>query len=398
MGVSETSIDSDLLQQVRAWRHDIHRCPEMAFAEHETAAIVARALNGFGYAVTTGIAKTGVVASRTFGPGPRIALRADMDALPITEKNALPYASRRSGCMHACGHDGHTAMLLGAAKLLARRRDLRGTVHLLFQPAEENEGGAQAMLDEGLLERFQIDEIYGLHNMPGVALGEFQVREGPILASFERFSISLRGAGGHGAMPQQARNPIGAAAALVSELQSLVPRLVAPAEPAVITVGHIETAGSYNVIPEHATLLGSLRSLSAPTRALLQEHIQRACDGVGSAHRIEVSCRFEQGYPATVNSAANARFVQDTLRDLVGEDRVHTDFEPYLGSEDFAFYLQKIPGCYFIMGNGPGSPLHSPTYNFNDDAARYGIAAWVALAEKAMTGCAQSLAESSKYR
>ena len=385
MNLNETFIGDDLLQQVRSWRHSIHRHPEMAFAEHETAALVAEALSGFGYTVSTGIATTGVVASREFGSGPRIALRADMDALPITEKNALPYASGRSGCMHACGHDGHTAMLLGAAKLLAQRADLSGTVHLIFQPAEENEGGAKAMLDDGLLERFQIDEIYGLHNMPGVALGEFQVCEGPILASFDRFSVSLCGAGGHGAMPHQARNPIGAAAALVTELQSLVPRVVAPAEPAVITVGHIESPGAYNVIPEHATLLGSLRSFSAATRALLQERIQRSCDSVGTAHGIDVSCRFEQGYPATVNSATQARFVRETLQALVGEDRVDTDFEPYLGSEDFAFYLEKIPGCYFVMGNGPGSPLHSPTYDFNDDAARYGVAAWARLAETAMT-------------
>ena len=379
------ALDSTLDAYVKQLRQRIHQHPELAFEETKTSALVASELAAYGYAVTTGIAKTGVVAVRRFGDGPSVAIRADMDALPIKEQNDVPHASRRDGCMHACGHDGHTAMLLGAAKALSSRSDLIGTLILIFQPAEENEGGALAMLEDGLLERFPIDEIYGLHNMPGVPLGTYQVRSGPLLASFDRFDIELSSSGGHGAFPNLSKDGVLAASSLVLALNSIVARDVSPLESAVVSIGHFDASGSYNVMPNRVKLRGSCRALSAETRQIIKRRVTELCNGTAASYGIEIDCRYRDGYPATVNHEAQSAFVAKELSGLAGADAVQTEFQPYMGSEDFAFFLERIPGCYFIMGNGSQSgPLHSPTYDFNDKASRYGVAAWIRIAETAL--------------
>ena len=385
MSFDDLAIDEDIIRQVQQWRRDIHENPEMAFEEVRTSSLVVTELANFGYEVTTGIAKTGVVAVKKYGEGPSVAIRADMDALPITEQNEVPYASKKKGCMHACGHDGHTAMLLGAAKILADRTDLKGTLHLIFQPAEENEAGARAMIEDGVLERFKFDAIYGLHNMPGVPVGVFLVRPGPILASFDKFEIQVEGVGGHGAAPHQARDAILAASNITTALNAIVSRDVSPTEPAVVTVGHFEALGSYNVIPQSVRLLGSCRSLSPETRTLLKERIKSICDGVMQSHRIDVKLDYVEGYPATINHQAESNFVEGALCELVGRENVISNFPAFMGSEDFAFFLEKMPGCYFVLGNGTSSgPIHSPIYNFNDEASKFGVAAWVKIAEMAL--------------
>jgi amidohydrolase len=384
-------VEKALLDQIRNWRQEIHRNPEMAFEEFHTAALVAKELNNAGLAVITGIAGTGVVGVLARGKGPSIALRADMDALPIMEENQLDYVSQNNGCMHACGHDGHTAMLLGAAKVLASRDDLSGTVYFIFQPAEENKGGARIMIEDGLFERFQFDAIYGLHNMPGVPIGRFMARAGPVLASFDTFDILITGQGGHGAMPETTRDPIAAGGALIMALNTIVSRNVKPIDAAVITVGQFESGNTYNVIPSEARLKGSCRSMLPETQHLLKTRIAEVCDGIASAHDVDIQCIYEERYPPVINSQAETEFAIGVFRDLVGDENVITEFEPALGSEDFSFFLQKKPGCYFIIGNGDGcGPLHSATYNFNDDALPYGVAAWIRITEKALSADSSS--------
>ncbi len=378
-------VDHDLDSTMRIWRRDLHRHPEMAFNEERTASLVAAALSSFGLEVHANIARTGVVGILDFGEGPSIGLRADMDALPIMEQTGVAYASSFPGCMHACGHDGHTAMLLGAAKILAQRRDLRGQIVFIFQPAEENEGGARAMMEAGLLDRFPIDAIFGLHNMPGVPAGTFMARSGVITAAFDTFSIIVEGEGGHGAMPETARDPIVAGAALVLALQTIVSRNVKPTDMAILTIGQIGGGNTFNVIPERVTLKGSCRSMVPMVRDLMRQRIDAVCQGTAAAYDVRITPVYEERYPAVVNSKKETELLISALRGLDGVGPVITDFPPSMGSEDFSFYLQQKPGCYFILGNGEsGGPLHSPTYDFNDDVLKYGTAAWVAIAEKAL--------------
>lgn len=386
-------VDHDLDSAMRIWRRDLHRHPEMAFNEERTASLVAAALSSFGLEVHANIARTGVVGILDFGEGPSIGLRADMDALPIMEQTGVAYASAFPGCMHACGHDGHTAMLLGAAKILAQRRDLSGRIVFIFQPAEENEGGARAMMEAGLFDRFPIDAIFGLHNMPGVPVGTFMARPGTITTAYNTFSITIEGKGGHGAMPETAKDPIVAGAALVLALQTIVSRNARPLDTVVLTVGQITGGDTFNVIPDRVYLKGSCRSLTPATLDLVRQRIEAVCQGTADTYGVCITCLQEERYPAIVNTKAESELVIAALRGIEGAGPVITDFPPSMGSEDFSFYLQKRPGCYFIIGNGEGGgSLHSPTYDFNDDALKFGAAAWVAIAEKGLTAALGAVA------
>lgn len=380
-------ISTEVVESMVRWRHDFHRHPELAYREERTAKIVAQTLRELGYEVHEAIAGTGIVAVGRFGNGPSIGLRADMDALPITEETGLAYASSVRGTMHACGHDGHTAMLMGAAAALANRQGLTGTLHFIFQPAEENEGGAKAMIEAGLFRRFDIDAIYGLHNMPGVPVGMFKACPGPMSAAFDTFDITITGTGGHGAFPDKTKDPIVAAAALVTSLNTIVSRAINPLRAAVITVGRISGGETYNVIPDTVTMKGSCRSLDADVRQILEVRVKDMCSGIAAAHGVAIDCRYQHRYPAVVNSAAETQTLIDALGTIATEDEIVTRFEPMMGSEDFAFFLNEKPGCYFMIGNGfEGGNLHSPTYDFNDDVLPIGARAWVALVRHILGG------------
>lgn len=374
---------SELAAAMTDWRRDFHAFPELAFAEERTSAIIAEKLSSLGIETHAGIAKTGVVGVLDFGPGPRAGFRADMDGLPIREATNLPYASRREGVMHACGHDGHMAMLLGAAQALSFRRDLCGQIVLIFQPAEENEGGARAMVEDGLFERFPVDAVYGLHNMPGVPVGTVMARAGAVSAAFDIFDILIRGEGGHGAMPEKTRDPIVAAAALISALNTVVSRNLRPLDAGVVTVGYISAGETYNVIPAEAALKGSCRSLSEDCRRTIRKRILEICAGVGAAFGVSVECDYQDRYPPVVNAVRETALLIEALSAETDIFTIVEDFEPLMGSEDFAFFLQKKPGAYFILGAGEsGGRLHTPTYDFNDDVLSIGALAWIRLAER----------------
>jgi len=381
---SETlPIDNETNQAMIAWRHDLHAHPELAYKENRTAAIVAESLTAFGLEVHEGIATTGVVGVLDFGDGPSIGLRADMDALPIHEENNLDYASAYSGCMHACGHDGHTAMLLGAAKALSKRTDLSGRIVFIFQPAEENEGGAKAMIEDGLFTRFPVDAVFGLHNMPGIPVGTIMVKPGYVSAAFDTFTISIEGKGGHGAMPEQANDPIPVAASLTMALNTIVSRNIKALDAAVITIGQLEAGSSYNVIPDKAMLKGSCRSMSSEVQKLIKRRMHEICEGISIAYNVTIKCIYEERYPAVFNTEDETSLLKEALSST--DFQLITDFEALMGSEDFAFLSKEAKGCYFIIGNGTGTgPLHSPTYNFNDSALSVGASAWIKLAEQAL--------------
>ncbi|HHL43279.1 MAG TPA: amidohydrolase [Hellea balneolensis] len=373
-------IDPQILARAKAWRQDIHTHPELAFCETRTSSIVKQELETCGLEVIDKIAKTGIVAVLKRGDGPKIGLRADMDALPIHEATNLNYASKTTGCMHACGHDGHTSMLLGAVRQICALPDLRGTVYFIFQPAEEAEGGAQAMIEDGLFERFPMDAIYGLHNMPGIPVGTFVVKDGPMAAAFARFNITITGPGGHGAMPETTRDPIVAGAALVMALQTIPSRNIKPLEPSVVTVGAFHAGEAENVIPGEVQIKGSCRSFSNDVALQIEQRIREISAGIAATYGLEIKVDYEHGYPSVINSKAESEIVAEVARSLVGDEHVITDPDPFMGSEDFSYFLQAKPGCYFIIGNGEDcTGLHSPTYNFNDDALKYGIGFWTAL-------------------
>ena len=376
---------AQILEQMKAWRHDFHAHPELAFEEERTAHIVAETLSSFGLEVHRGIARTGVVGVLDFGSGPAIGFRADMDALPLREQTGVSYASTIAGVMHACGHDGHTAMLLGAAQALSRRTDLAGRIVFIFQPAEENEGGAKAMIDDGLFRRFPVDSVFGLHNMPGMPLGVVMARAGPVSAAFDTFTLTVNGQGGHGAMPETTRDPIVAAAALTMALNTIVSRNVGAFDPAVVSVGQFSADGVYNVIPNDVTMKGSCRSFSEKVRTILRHRIHEICDGIGTAFGVRIDCRYEERYPPVVNAERQTALFAEALSRQGDGFNLITDFNPLMGSEDFSFLAKERPGCYLIMGSGDtGGPLHSPKYDFNDNALAIGARAWIRLAETAL--------------
>jgi hippurate hydrolase len=356
-----------------AWRRDLHAHPETAFEEHRTASLVAERLASFGWQVATGVGRTGVVGTLSAGTGERaIGLRADMDALHMTE---------------ACGHDGHTTMLLGAARYLAETKNFSGTVRVIFQPAEENEGGGRVMVEDGLFERFPVDAVYGLHNWPGLPVGHLAVADGPMMASFDVFEIAVRGRGAHAAMPHLGADAIVAAAAMVTALQTVVSRATDPLDAAVVSVTQIHGGDTWNVLPEEVVLRGTTRSLSPTVQEATEAAMARVVEGIASAHGVEASLRVERRYPPTVNTKREALLAAEVAFELLGRDAVSRDLRPSMGGEDFAFMLQKKPGAYAWLGAGTGAQtknLHNPSYDFNDELLALGASYWVKLTERAL--------------
>ncbi|CAI8718400.1 Hippurate hydrolase [Pseudomonas chlororaphis] len=373
----------DVASDLRAVRQDIHAHPELGFEENRTAALVARSLEEWGYQVHSGIGKTGVVGVLRNGSSPRrLGLRADMDALPIIENSGVAYSSRHSGCMHACGHDGHTAMLLGAARYLAATRQFDGTLTLIFQPAEEGQGGAEAMLADGLLERFPCDALFGMHNMPGLPAGHLGFREGPMMASQDLLTVTLEGVGGHGSMPHLTVDPLVAAASVVMALQTVVARNIDAQEAAVVTVGALQAGEAANVIPQQALLRLSLRALNAPVREQMLERVKAIIHTQAQSFGCSASIEHRPAYPVLVNSPEQTEFARQVGVALLGEQAVDGNTRKLMGSEDFAWMLQRCPGSYLFIGNGLSRPMvHNPGYDFNDEILLTGAAYWAALAE-----------------
>ncbi|MFL0690853.1 MAG: M20 aminoacylase family protein [Agrobacterium tumefaciens] len=376
----------NVMAEVLATRHHLHRFPEIGLSEFKTSDYVAEQLTALGYEVTRGLAKTGIVATLRNGTSERsIGIRADFDALPILEETGLPYASEIPGVMHACGHDGHTAMLLGAAKILAERRNFDGVIHLIFQPAEENFGGARIMIEDGLFDRFPCDAVFALHNDPEIPFGHIALREGPIMAAVDECKITVNGRGGHGAEPQSTADPIVCGASIVMALQTIVSRNIHPLDPTVITVGGFHAGAASNVIPERAEMVLSIRSFDPKVRDQLEQRIRAVAEGQAASYGMGVTIDYERGYDPTINHKAETDFVRDLAVSFAGQDKVYDLPRPMMGSEDFAYMLAKRPGSYFFLGtqrtpNDP--PLHHPRYDFNDDILPVGTTLWVELAER----------------
>ena len=369
-----------------ALRRDIHRHPELGLEETRTSSLIAGRLASWGYDVDRGLATTGVVATLTRGSGrKRLGLRADLDALPIRESTGLPWQSTHDGVMHACGHDGHTAMLMAAARYLAEQGNLSGTLHLIFQPAEEHPGGARIMIDEGLFERFPCDAIFAMHNMPGIDQGHLVFRPGAMMASSDDVTITLAGQGGHGAMPHRANDPIVAAASIVMGLQTIVSRNVDPQQTAVVTVGAIAAGRANNVIPDSARLELSVRALDRNVRNLLESRIRTLVDLQAQSFGVSATVEYKRDYPVLVNTAAETAFACAVGAELLGVDCVTSQGAALTGSEDFAVMLEHCPGSYLLIGNGAGDGgcmVHNPGYDFNDDNVAIGGAYWALLAER----------------
>ncbi len=397
MNAPREAFAHDLLQTLNAQadefiavRRDIHRHPEMGYKEYRTSDLVAEQLQQWGYQVTRGLGGTGVVGQLKRGSGTKtLGLRADMDALPIEEATGLPYASCHAGIMHACGHDGHTAMLLAAAKHIAKNLQFSGTLNLIFQPAEEGLSGARKMMDDGLFTQFPCDAVFAMHNMPGHPQGHLVLRDGPMMASSDNVTITLEGVGGHGAMPHHAADPVVAGSAIVLGLQSIVARNVDPQETAVITVGAFNAGVANNVIPQRATLRLSVRALHRDVQALLEKRIGELVHAQAQSYGVQASIDYQRGYPVLVNHLRETDFARDVAETLVGAERVTRQGKALTGSEDFAFFLEEVPGCYLLIGNGDGSGgghgacmVHNPGYDFNDQNVAVGSAYWSLLAER----------------
>lgn len=372
-----------------AWRRDIHAHPELAYKEHRTAQLVAEKLTEFGIPIEVGIGQTGVVGTIKNGNGERtIGLRADMDALPLQEFNEFGHRSQHAGVMHACGHDGHTTMLLAAAEYLAKNRNFDGTVHVIFQPAEEGEAGAKAMMDDGLFERFPMSAVYGMHNWPGHQVGKMATRSGPIMAAMDVFEVTITGKGGHGALPHLAVDPIQIGAQLVNQWQSIVSRNINPIEAAVISVTQFHAGDAFAVIPNEAVLRGTVRSFRPATRDLLAARMRQITEGLCAGNDCEFKWWYERRFPPTINSEKETHAAAAASRALLGEHNFNSDVEPSTGSEDFGFMLEEKPGCYAFIGNGSsngGCLLHNPHYDFNDEIIPIGASYWVQLVEQELS-------------
>jgi len=368
------------------WRRDIHAHPELAYEEHRTAKFVADKLTEFGIPIETGVGRTGVVGTITNGSSDRcIALRADMDALPLQEFNEFEHRSTHDGVMHACGHDGHTAMLLAATQYLATNRNFEGTVHVIFQPAEEGEAGAKAMMDDGLFERFPMEAVYGMHNWPGQQVGKMATRKGPIMAAMDVFEVKIIGRGGHGALPHLAVDPILVATQLVNQLQCIVSRNVNPIDAAVVSVTQIHAGDAWAVIPSEVVIRGTVRSFKPATRELLRKRMKQITAGICSGNDCEFEWWYDHRFPPTVNSSLETDAVSKACRSLLGTANYNDDVDPSTGSEDFGYMLEAKPGCYAFIGNGSadgGCLLHNPRYDFNDDIIPIGASYWVQLVEQ----------------
>lgn len=367
-----------------ALRRDIHAHPELAYEEERTANLVAECLTEWGLEVHRGLATTGVVGTLSTGDGPAIGLRADMDALPLQETNVFSHRSRYDGKMHACGHDGHTAMLLGAARFLAESEEFAGTIRFIFQPAEEAAGGAKVMMDDGLFKLFPVEAVFGMHNWPGLDVGRFAMRSGAMMASLDCFDIVIEGRGAHGALPHQGVDPVHAAAQVVTALQSIVSRNIDPLHAVVISVTRIHGGDAYNIIPDQVSLGGGIRCFDREVRELLKVRIAEVVEGVCTGLGARGAVDFVSGYPAVVNHPAAVGLAADVAAAIVGTENVDAESPPVLGSEDFAYMLEEKPGCYILIGNGAGEGtcmIHNPGYDFNDDVVTLGATYWVKLAQ-----------------
>ncbi|MDE2578344.1 MAG: amidohydrolase [Hyphomicrobiales bacterium] len=379
---------ANMAETVASWRRDLHAHPELLFDVHRTAGVVAEKLREFGCdSVVTGIGGTGVVGvvRGARGKGATIGLRADMDALPITEATGAPYASQTPGLMHACGHDGHTAMLLGAARYLCETRNFAGSAVLIFQPAEEGGGGGKAMVDDGLMERFGVEQVFGLHNAPGVPIGCFAIRRGPIMAAADRFFIEITGVGGHAATPHLCVDPLLVGAQIVSALQAIAAREVDPLDSIVVSTTQFHAGSTENVIAPAASLSGTIRTLRKETRAFAEKRLHEIAEGIGKAHRADVQVRVVRGYPVTVNHEAETEAAIAAARDVAGQDKVITEIAPLMGAEDFSYMLEARPGAFIFMGNGPSAGLHHPQYDFDDAAIPFGMSYWARLTERLLS-------------
>ncbi|MGD9802782.1 MAG: M20 aminoacylase family protein [Hyphomicrobiaceae bacterium] len=377
-----------LKEEITAWRRDFHANPEILYEVHRTAGIVEERLREFGCdEVVPGIGRTGVVAvikGRTNTSGRVIGLRADMDALPMSETTDLPYASTVKGRAHACGHDGHTAMLLGAAKYLAETRNFDGTAVIIFQPAEEGGAGGLAMVKDGMMDRFGVQEVYGMHNMPGIPVGHFALRPGPLMAAADTFAIDIEGYGAHASRPHVSVDPVSVGCQLHSALQTIVARNVDPLKNAVVSVTMFQAGEATNVIPQTAKLQGTVRTLDAKLRDFIEARMGEICAGVGATHRAKIKLSYRRGYPVTQNHERQAAFAASVARDVSGEGGVEFDMVPVMGAEDFSYMLEARPGAFIFMGNGSTAGLHHPAYDFNDEAIPVGVSYWARLVETAM--------------
>ncbi|UCI31797.1 M20 aminoacylase family protein [Mesorhizobium sp. B4-1-4] len=377
----------ELEAEVTEWRRHLHQHPELDYRVHNTAKFVAEKLASFGINhIETGIAETGIVAliQGEGGDGPTIGLRADMDALPIVEASNKPWSSQVPGKMHACGHDGHTAMLLGAAKHLAKTRNFKGAVALIFQPAEEDGRGGQKMVQEGIMERFGISQVFGMHNSPGIEIGKFGIADGPILAALDEFDIVVKGRGGHAAQPHRTIDPVVIGAQIIMGLQTLVSRYTDPTESLVISVTKLSAAQAYNIIPEQVELSGTVRTLLPSVRDFAEQHILLSAKGIAQGFGADVELKYRRLEPMTINHTEGTDLAVKAARKLVGANSVDDKVKPRMGSEDFAYMLQARPGAMIWLGNGSTAGLHNPAYDFSDEALRYGIGYWVSLVETAL--------------
>jgi hippurate hydrolase len=380
----------DMQPEIAAWRRDIHANPELQFDVHRTAGVVAEKLKAFGCdEVATGIGRTGVVGviRGRKGQGEKvIGLRADMDALPITEITGLPYASTNPGKMHACGHDGHTAMLLGAAKYLAETRNFSGTAVVIFQPAEEGGGGGREMVNDGVMDRFKVEEVYGMHNYPGLPVGDFAIRPGPMMASADRLYLDIEGVGGHAARPHVSIDTVLVAAQIINQIQSIVSRNVDPLESAVISITQFHAGTADNIIPQTAKLSGTARTLDPAVRDLVEKRLHEVIEGTAKLYGAKAKLVYKRDYPVTRNHERQTAFAAEIARDVVGKDRVDDQVAPVMGAEDFSYMLEARPGAFIFVGNGDTAGLHHPAYDFNDELIPVGASYWVKLVETALRG------------
>jgi len=378
---------AEMQDEIAGWRRHLHSIPEILYEVHKTSAFVAEQLRAFGCdEVATGIGRTGVVGiiRGSQGPGPTIGLRADMDALPLAEITGKPWASTHPDAMHACGHDGHTAMLLGAAKYLAETRNFKGAVAVIFQPAEEGGAGGKAMVDDGMMERFGIARVFGMHNMPGLPVGQFAIRPGPIMAATAEFTIRIKGRGGHAAQPHNTIDPIVTAATMISALQTIRSRTVDPVEQVVVSATKIHAGDAYNIIPEELEFAGTIRTLKKEVAEIAYARVRAICEGVAAAAGAAVDVHIDINYPVTFNHPEETDFAIDVARGIAGEPNVATGIQPVMGGEDFSYMLEARPGAFIFLGNGETAGLHNPAYDFNDDAIPHGVSYWVRLAETAL--------------
>jgi amidohydrolase len=378
---------AEMQDEVAGWRRHLHANPELGYDVFETARFVAEKLAAFGCdEVATGIGRTGVVGviKGRLGDGGTVGLRADMDALPIKEATGKPHASRNQGKMHACGHDGHSAMLLGAAKYLAETRNFPGSVAVIFQPAEEGGAGGLAMVRDGMMDRFGINKVFGMHNMPGLPVGNFAIRPGPIMAATAEFTITVKGHGGHAAQPHRAIDPIMAASQLVVALQTIVSRNTDPVDALVVTVTKFHAGEAYNVIPEHAEIAGTVRTLRGHVATAAHERMKAICDGVAATFGVTIAMNYHPNYPVTVNDPEETAFASDIAAEIAGDPNVERSTQPLMGGEDFSYMLETRPGAFIFIGNGESANLHHPAYDFNDEVIPHGVSYWVKLAETAL--------------